>query len=366
MRVRVRHPINGTATVVWWCILGVGLGAIWIVFNSVVRSSFLLFAFPMIAWLIPAIWFCSRCQRKKLAFAAGFLFGIGFFVGTFIPPFFSQPAVTLQTYYFASVWEVMSFLLIPSAFGVISAGALLILNRFVRAFCFAVVEQDGTLCWRCAYPVGMNEGHTRCPECGYTEAPPRIDERSVIRPKPLVIKQLHFVVLTLMAMSLVFLFARAVAPSARATKFGDTFGITPGSIGGICNVVATPTGAVIEPGGIEAHYATRPIANHVPLELQICYASVPKSGLPVMQLQLMWRPAGSPALLLLNPQPVCNLNEQQANYVIEHDLPPELVDAMLNAANASGSTMTPMGVGVSNFVLVDPSPYIPNPSISDD
>ena len=106
--------------------------------------------------------------------------------------------------------------------------------------------------------------------------------------------------------------------------------------------------------------AAQEIVHRDEFVLDICYYDPPDPYQPLMQLQLLANASeggfvvGDPG----NPVIIVNLDQAQADHVMNQGVPQELIDAMIAAADAAGWTAElPHPNQYGDFVVVDPDPF---------
>lgn len=173
LSVRVRRRVPLAPLVVWSCILGALCGALasfllvrpgWLA-NSGLRPLAILVLAGMVL-VVPsmllALWLARRCQRRVHVYLAGQAHCSSYVWSLLLVSALLGPGATagldLQT-----LVSALGAGLIAGVAGGLADLLLLLVNRTLN---FRVLEQDGSLCGHCGYPVGAPPGSPRCPECG--------------------------------------------------------------------------------------------------------------------------------------------------------------------------------------------------------
>ena len=246
-----------------------------------------------------------------------------------------------------------------SVFGLIP---ILVIRRFV-----SVVDDDGTWCRQCAYPIGRSESAT-CPECGMAKGnwpayPCQVRRliywsRRWVRPITLAA-----------AVSCLGAYAyyefSAAYPIRLFLKQFNWGSNTDRMLGLMVNWNSTSS----------TDSAWFAVARSFPLEsdpnkiIAVCFSPRPREGQPPMQIALQWAytpatgmPTGLGGWTSGSPPILCNLNDDQARFVIEHGVPKAIIHALLQeaerqgwpAANPFTATQSPMSWYVHKEVVVVP------------
>jgi hypothetical protein len=246
-----------------------------------------------------------------------------------------------------------------AAIGAICGLAYLLVHWIIREAWFEIAVQDGSLCWTCAYRVGDPPLSERCPECGMPAGScgKRAREPGAVRR---------------------FMKRHARLGASLGLAGIAAVGVGREITGGIAmspfnrNVAgARIRGAVMQVdrsapvprfSGLmwEADGKWRPIPGDATKALVVYYLPGSGRSRPIMQLQLTGLAGTGAAIAPVagNPLIVCDLSPDQAAYVLEHDVPQSLNDAMLQQAVKSGWVPMPGG-GLLNCADVPPDGHFP-------
>lgn len=280
-----------------------------------------------------AVIFSCVSQRRLLTFASSYAFCFAaVFVGSLR---------LIATAGGSSIFIIISpgplvLLCILSLFVALVGGALgLIVSAIVESMFVTVFEQDGTLCPSCGYKLEPRDV-PRCPECG--EDPHENPTWWSGFPSATFVYQrsrLITVIALVAAVSMVIRHSLAVVGPMQA--FHDQF-VGPEYSFALVDMLS------------ENHYqggATWREQGHLQIlsddptrSLLIVYAPGARRSQPTMQIRLTWTlvtPAGFPNSFFDGlPAIITNLDQRQAQVVIEHGVPQTLVDALLEATSQAG------------------------------
>lgn len=112
-----------------------------------------------------------------------------------------------------------------------------------------------------------------------------------------------------------------------------------------------------------------PIVEHPDMILHIAYNANPKTDPPPMQLQLLGRvdADGRASGDYGDPVVLCDLNQQQVNWVFVNEIPQPLIDEMIQVAiDAGWSKDLTVPNQFGRFILVDADGYIPPTTNAED
>ncbi len=147
------------------------------------------------------------------------------------------------------------------------------------------------------------------------------------------------------------------------TIFFKTFGHgEQRSQGAILYITAGPKGTQMDDGKIAA-IVFQPIVGHPDKVLGILYDANPVTDPPPMQLQLlarleeggvMWGEPGDPMV-------VCDLSQEQVDYVFAQGIPESLIEEMVTAAvDAKWTRKLPAPHRFGQFILMESDAHIPS------
>ena len=147
------------------------------------------------------------------------------------------------------------------------------------------------------------------------------------------------------------------------TIFFETFGHGEGRAqGAILYITAGPKGIQMGDGKVAA-MIFQPIAGHLDMVLGILYDANPVTDPPPMQLQLLGRVEeagvvwGEPG----DPMVLCDLRQEQVDYVFAHGIPVSLIEEMVAAAvDAEWTSELPAPHLYGRFILVAADAHIPS------
>lgn len=332
-----------------------GLG----IFFAFVPCGLLGFVRLLLPLVLPvpfAIVFTRHCQRIGTAAVVGLTFGM-LYVAGFISTtaYFAPGSLGLAQWRNVAEWAAASL-----GVGIACALGNCVMCVFVRVFFFQIVEQDGTRCWRCGYIVGDPPVSTRCPECGTTTHPP------TSRPSPFRrllsrARQKRWYVIAA-AILLIIMTPQLFINTSSTRGFRATLGRGQDVFAAaLLDVQRQPSGLVIGFGSGEAIAVKRSIQSDPTKALLIVFDERDREDLPTLQLQLMAVVPGPVGIDYGDPLVVCNFDDEQAAFVFENDIPPSLVDAMVEAANNAGwkGVGTPGQFG--ELILIDPAEHLRQP-----
>ncbi len=145
------------------------------------------------------------------------------------------------------------------------------------------------------------------------------------------------------------------------TIFFETFGHGEGRAqGAILYITAGPKGIQMGDGKVAA-MIFQPIAGHLDMVLGILYDANPVTDPPPMQLQLlarleeggvMWGEPGDPMVL-------CDLSQEQVDYVFAQGIPESLIEEMVTAAvDAEWTSELPAPHRYGQFILMEADAHI--------
>lgn len=240
-------------------------------------------------------------------------------------------------------------LIIIAPFGALCGLLYLLVNLIFRNARYVVVEQDGSLCWSCAYKVGNPPVSDRCPECGEAIHPPTRPghDASFSRFCKRHARIFAACVVLLMVSTLV---ARALSTKQHVNELRGGIAGTPttGTIMSFNRTGPAPTWT----GGRPGVAVWRPVPSDARMALMVVWDqdAAPGTGQTPMQIQLMGTTKvmfGETLPSWGNPAISCDLNAEQAAWVLKHDVPQSLIDAMVNEAKKTKWAPLPAGGMVS-------------------
>jgi hypothetical protein len=371
-KIRVVPAYDPRGSLVWSAVFGgacgllyLGPGALLSINGAGALSGLLGFCFlvpgcaliwqllPLILALPFALRFARHCQRVRQTYLVGLVFGTSFILMPSLISFWGTTALIsgLRDLLWIGVFLLWA-LLIGSVFGLLN----LLLRWIVRSSRYVLLEQDGTLCWTCGYPVGRVEGAMRCSECGLLFDRQRTD-RSWLARLTRAAKRHSRVVLALLCVSFVAMIGHRLVTISlpknamfdRVSKEGSIFR------GHMFNAAASAKVGWTPAYGWEATGLCVELPDESIMHLIIMYEPNPGPGQPFVQLQLAPATAGAFGSLLpgfANPFIVCDLTEAQTELVREHGLPSSLIDALKKTAVDAGWTPMTPGIAPTQTIAV--------------
>ncbi|MCZ6493172.1 MAG: hypothetical protein O6933_03745 [Planctomycetota bacterium] len=152
------------------------------------------------------------------------------------------------------------------------------------------------------------------------------------------------------------------------TIFFETFGHGEGRAqGAILYITAGPKGIQMGDGKVAA-MIFQPIAGHLDMVLGILYDANPVTDPPPMQLQLlgrveedgvMWGEPGDPMVL-------CDLSQEQVDYVFAHGVPESLIEEMVTAAvDAKWTSKLPAPHRFGQLIFVEADAHVSSAILSE-
>jgi hypothetical protein len=311
-------------------------------------------------FLVPlalAITLAQRCQRARLAFWAGFAYGTAFAVSGLWALGYSGLGAVASLGALCSIPFVLA--LLGSLPGAVFGMGYLAVNKVFQKIRYTVQEQDGSMCWTCGYVVGDPPLADRCSECGTPVHPP-IVQASPFRRLRLAYKRSASVLSTVLGLAMV---ACVVLPlSLQAARVGRFTKIPGGgTTAGVPMFELAPLNGTMQMvGAWEAMATLQDVPERPQMVLAICHDPSHAIGQPVIQLQLLAKPSRQgPPSEYGDPVLVCNLDQAQAQQVLDHGVPTQLVEALRDAADNAGWTpLLPTPGRFGRFILIDPSPHM--------
>ncbi len=296
----------------------------------------------VVPWALLVHW---RSQQPLALYLAGQVFGSCYVIGFWLVTIALSPggggAVALQGWAIIAVVSVV----IGVVFGLIN----LLLRVFTTSFLFIIVEQDGTLCYRCGYKIGAVPISARCPECGTqvsaSTAHGELSSRSSKRAR-VIVRIFAIVALAVFLVTWGKVYTKVSRPTDR---FLDQFEREQNAF----------TGPMFGRGpnvpGWEAIGTYYPVPGDPTKLICIMYEPDPVPGQPAMQVQLRASSqvrSGKVLPVFGDPLILCDITTDEAVYVIEHGLPRSLEAAFVDAASAVGWIPLPAGVGPSKVAVI--------------
>jgi hypothetical protein len=239
--------------------------------------------------------------------------------------------------------------------------ALLWVTRLVL---FVTQEQDGQWCWRCGYRTG-SERITVCPECGTPVDAARFKWNRLHRCVALGRRVGWIGAALLVLLGVAYIAANwsdRIAPAARFAERMGRFGTIA------CGNYYAPGSSPVSLGTPCLGAARLPLDPASALDLLVVYRPDVSPGGTVMQLQL-FKVVGVSVVKVLGmpgdvteasqgvPRILCDLNDEQAEEVMEHGVPQSLKDAMLKATAGVSWDGWAGTAPVPADVRVDPAPH---------
>ncbi len=321
MRICVRSVYRLSSLLAWSSICGFATGLLLAALMRAGQPIFLSrpFLFEALALAIPiplAIWFSCLCQRVSRVYLAGHVYGSCYLAGSLLTaqqwvPGAGAGASALDVLLLAGGIVVVGF-----PFGCANL-ALWALNRLLF---FRVVEQDGSLCSKCAYIIHDPSSSLQCPECG---APLRKRE-----PQGNIGRYAHWVAVVLMCAMVsswaIYLFVTQHSPATEFLSALDGEAAFGGAI------VAGPWA-----NDAIGTYLFIPGDTRV---LMIFYDPSPPAGFPTMQIRvgtLAKTPLGQVIPTDGTPIVHCDLDASQAEDILLRGVPDSLVERLLQRSRVA-------------------------------
>lgn len=352
-RIRERHEhgglyvlgiISAASHAVAMLTIGPVLGGRWSFLSVLLTAVF--YAAPML-WLL----FLARCcQHKRHAFVLGFVFGTVFLIATSV----GQTLNVISQIDIAS--RILSSIVGSVLYG-LAYGLVCVLAVFAYRLVFSkLADQDGTLCGQCGYCITYCTGG-RCSECGADIASATKPKNVVHRLAALLSRHARVAIATFVVVAALLVWAK-IEVQQPYRRFRDRF-----SEDGLVYFMQPP-----RHGELEA-YRVLDSANGQQMVLVIQYYRRHFWHAPRIEVRLgsRQRPSGTtqaPASgkwpTLGTPSIVCRLDGRLVQYVLDHDLPSALVDAMLERAEEVGwSPLSSAAVSSSLEESIAPEPFFP-------
>ena len=226
--------------------------------------------------ILLAIWLSRQCQRRRVLFWSGFAFGACWVAGQMLPILLWKGEL--------GEWFTLPHLMILVSIGGAFYGVGYVGTNFTfRQLAYRIEEQDGELCWICAYRVGNPPISDRCSECGNPIHPST--RPKLRRPlKQFTKRHSRKLTATVLIFVAVVLIAAAIKQRAETQSFRTSFEGKPvrGAVVQI-DLTAIPPRWI---GGWEAKGRWRPISTEPTNALVVYYIPNPYGAQPSMQIQL--------------------------------------------------------------------------------
>ena len=355
LRVHVRPPHKHTGLMILCAFYGITFGcipvllgrvgpwlAIWLIFAQGMWGfgaimSIIMFCGILVPPVIVACSLARSCQHKLPTFLCGQVLGSCIGVPGSISQFFLFPGSMLLSPWWQHLVQVLGCLVAGAVVGL----AFLLVRFLYVNFVSVLVEQDGTLCVKCGYCIAQSPSE-RCSECG---APVDTALRQLGRVQRFAeflgsrTRQMAYLATLLVAAGAAFLVWhqlpvwRFSSTIAREEQFIISQYVPAGGQSTGFFEFGPEIGREIEVGsvvGLLVVHLHRPAFYKQPLVQLRVATKVPWPGAVGI--------AGQPAYYFLNgvPRVVCELNQVQTRYVLKHDIPQRLIDALVEAAEEAG------------------------------
>ncbi len=340
LKVHVRPPHKHKGLMILCAMYGVCCGVGFAIFTWILddlsfgpSAGFIIFLVCtfMAPLLGVALYLARYCQHKGPVYLAGQVAGTCYFAGMLLTLFVIDGVMPSVTPW----WVYLQMIGVAVGNGVIAG----LINLLFRTVCFngvsVLMEQDGTLCVSCGYCV-VHSPSDCCPECGTPRDAPLKSSGRIFRFAELLgshsrnLKYSAAVILVLAVAG----FAYQHAPIWRLKqRFKSECHVQP---------VTSYTLASGQYGGAASGAsACKPLdddpANRV---IIVCYYRRTFFGSYRMLLSLAYHvsmPDGRGGTWTYNqmgnPRVACDLNEEQAAFVVSSGIPESLSDAMIQAAD---------------------------------
>ncbi len=288
-------------------------------FDRPQATAWLLLSLP----LINCVWLGRLFYRSRQLFRIGQVFGLSYMASVLLLGLAWQPAGV-----FLVGWnEWLNGILLIGLVSTICGGASLLFGRPNLAGRSVPFAEDPSVCSRCAYPL-TEARSTVCPECGgKSNSMSKLFETR----RRCVLWMARWGIVPLFAALCVGLGALALGVWREwpYQQFMKTFGGS-GSL-----FIETRAGAR------RAVCAFRSLHNDPSRAIVLCFTRQGGWGSGVIQLRLGSLRPGDWGPMDGSIRIVCNLTACESRHVLEHDVPPSLIDALLDAAE--GAKWSPEG-----------------------
>ncbi|MCH8965340.1 MAG: hypothetical protein IIB58_10290 [Planctomycetes bacterium] len=365
LKVHVRPPHKHTGLMILCAFYGIPIGCIAVLLG---RFGHLLAAWlesMLYMWgpgvLMPIIVTCGSlgaplivacslarsCQHKWPTFLCGQIVGSCIGVAGPISQFFLFPrSMPLREW-----WDYLETVVAGLGFGAVMGLGFLLVRFLYVNFVSVLVEQDGTLCVECGYCIAQSPSK-RCSECGAPVDTPLRQLGRIQRFAEFLgsrARQMVYLATLLVAAGAAFLVWhqlpvwRFSSTIAREEQFIISQYVPAGGQSTGFFELGPEIGREIEVGsvvGLLVVHLHRPAFYKQPLVQLRVATKVPWPGAVGI--------AGQPAYYFLNgvPRVVCELNQVQTRYVLKHDIPQRLIDALVEAAEEAGWVPSSFGAPV--------------------
>ncbi len=315
------------------------------------RWSFLSVLLVAASYAAPTVWllFLARCcQHKRHAFVLGFVFWIVLVITI-------QIAQTLDVISLIDVSSRIWTSIVASILGSVGYGLICVMAVFLYRLVFSkLADQDGTLCGQCGYCIIYCTGG-RCSECGADIASATQTNNVVHRLAEMLSRHLFVGMATFVVLTALLVWAKIEVQQPywcfrdRFSEDGLVYGIQPPYRGEVeaYRVLDSADGQQI----LVIQYYRRHFWHAPRIEVRLGSRQQPSGTTQA--------PA-SGKLTLGTPPIVCRLEGRLVHYVMDHDLPSALVDAMLQRAEEVGwSPLSSAGNSSSLEESIAPEPFFP-------
>lgn len=316
------------------------------------RWSFLSVLITVAFYAAPMLWllFLARCcQHKRHAFVLGFVFGTVFLIATYV----GQTLNVISQIDLA--FRILSSIAGSVLYG-LGYGLVCVLAVFLYRLVFSkLADQDGTLCGQCGYCITYCTGG-RCSECGADIASATKPKNVVHRLAEMLSRHARVAIATFVVVTALLVWAK-IEVQQPYWRFRDRF-----SEDGMVYFIQPPYRGEVEAyRGLDSangqqilviQYYRRHFWHAPRIEVRLGSRQQP-SGTTQAPASGKWPTLGTPPI-------VCRLDGRLVQYVLDHDLPSALVDAMLERAEEVGwSPLSSAAASSSLEESIAPEPFFP-------